>query len=163
MFSEGLESFLDYIRDCQQQYNMFLADQEEAEAVTQDLLHSLELDENDDDVMLIISKVMKSTRADRRTAKKQIAALLPIVDWSNNNKKVLNDLRMVLGIVRKEEQRAPRRTYAPRTDVVANLKKYIDEITITNTPDVTEINTEAEASVDKTFIDEEAAINEDSN
>lgn len=124
MFSEGLDSFLTYIRECQAQYRMAQTDEKECDGATQDLLHSLELDHNSDDVMLSISKSISDVRNKRRNAKNRMLYLQPIVDWASKNKNVLDELSRVLGAVRKEERRVPSRVYVRRTSVLDHLDEY---------------------------------------
>ena len=46
MTSEQIDMFLSFLRDCEQQYRMAEADEQETNNITQDILHSLELEES---------------------------------------------------------------------------------------------------------------------
>lgn len=43
MTSENIDIFLSFLRECEQKYHMAEADEQEANNLTQDILHSLEL------------------------------------------------------------------------------------------------------------------------
>lgn len=127
MLSDGLENFLNYIRDCQQEYNMASTEEMETNCQTQDILHSLELDEHDDASLIQLSKALVIVRNSRREYKDRIRILQPIVDWASANKKTLEELRRVLGNVRKEEKRISSQTYIKRTNILDNLSDYISD------------------------------------
>ena len=46
MTSNQIEAFLTFLRDCEQRYHMAEADEQEANAITNDILHALELSES---------------------------------------------------------------------------------------------------------------------
>lgn len=126
-FSTGLDAFLTYIRDCQMQYRMAIADEKEANDSTQDILHSVELDENEDWDLLRLIKVLRTIRNNRREAKNRIAQLQPIVDWIDQNKQVINQLDKILGMMRKEEKRVFTRLYARRSTVLDHIQDYFED------------------------------------
>lgn len=127
MLSEGLDTFLTYVRECQMQYRMAIADEQDANNATQDILHSIELDGNGDFDLLRLTKVLHTVRCNRRSAKNTIAELQPIVDWANQNKQTLDQLGRVLGLMRKEYRKASTRIYAPRSNILDHIQDYFNE------------------------------------
>lgn len=124
LYSKGLEAFLDYIRDCKQQYAVAESAEQNANNEIQDLLHAIELGENTDDQLILLSKSLKASRLDRRQAKNTITTLQPLLDWASENLKCINDLTKVLGTMRKEEKRLATRIYVNRTEVIEHLDDF---------------------------------------
>lgn len=114
--SKGIEKFLDYLREMQQLYNISLMNESEANDATQDILHSLELEEHDYHETARLGKKLKEVRQQRRTAKDLIQQTEPIVEWVENNRTVIKGLERLLGDVRKEEKNTEGRFYTPRTN-----------------------------------------------
>lgn len=114
MCSAQIEAFLSYLRECEQHYHMAEADEQEANDETQDILHSLELEEHDDHSFARLSKELKRVRQKRRVAKDTMSETLPVLDWINANRAVVKDLERLLGAVRKAERNAQNRIYTPR-------------------------------------------------
>ena len=114
MFSKNIEVFLDFLRETVTQYNM--ADTAEAEAndLTQDLLHQIELQEHSYHEFAALSKELKVVREERRKAKDTKSAATPIVGWIENNRQTIKDLERLLGDVRKAERSSENRIYTPR-------------------------------------------------
>ena len=95
-YSTSIEDFLTFLRTCEQSYHMAEADEQEADSITQDLLHSIEV------------------RKLRRTAKDTMGQTAPILDWIEQNRSVVKGLEQLLGAVRKAERSAENRIYTPR-------------------------------------------------
>ena len=115
-FSPGLEAFLDYLQYASGQYNIALTSCSEAEAATQDLLHSLELEDHDRTYMERLTRRMKKIRRERRLAKDTVLRSGPIVDWVEKNAAVIKSLERLLGEIRKAEakQRTASTYLAPK-------------------------------------------------
>ena len=113
--SDKLDSFLGFLRDCEQQFRMAEADVQEANDATQDILHSLELEEHDDAAFIQLSKELRDVRQARRKAKDSIAVLTPVLTWAEDNRAVIKRLEQLLGAVRKAENATENRIYTPRT------------------------------------------------
>ncbi len=118
-YSEQIADFLDFLRDCEQEYRIFSSQESDANAETQDLLHCLELQENSYHDMAKISKMLRQIRKERRSAKKKEEQLAPIVDWAVQNRKTIYELEKLLGAVRKAEKSTESREYRPKTDVLS--------------------------------------------
>ena len=101
--SRGIESFLDYLRETEQQLHMAEQSEQEANDATQDILHRLELCE---------------VRRQRREAKDRIDQTAPVAAWLEERRTVVKELERLLGEVRKQERRASDRIYTPKTKVL---------------------------------------------
>ena len=124
-YSEQIERFLNFLREARQEYDIAVAEETEANNATQDLLHSLELDDNKYHDSARIALALKQIRKERREAKDKGVKLQPIIDWSAENLRVIQELEQLLGAVRKAERNSVGRRYIPKTDV---LKKTLKEI-----------------------------------
>lgn len=118
--SKGIENFLNFLRETERVHNISISDEQETNAQTQDILHSLELEEHGYHGTAKLGKKLKEIRQKRRDAKNLKARTLPVVEWAKNNKSVINSLEQLLGKVRKEEKIIHDRFYTPRTETVKN-------------------------------------------
>lgn len=114
--SKGIENFLAYLREMEQLHNISLMDESEANDATQDILHSLELEEHNYHETAQLGKRLKEVRQSRRVAKDFIRQTYPIIEWAENNRSVIKGLEQLLGKVRKEEKNTEGRFYTPRTE-----------------------------------------------
>lgn len=114
--SEQITNFLNFITAAQSHYKFCKEEQEKQEALTQDFLHSLELDELNCGERSKIATKLKTNRKDRRYYKDRVEELEPIVIFfaDPQNKKVLDKLQQVLGQVKKQERYHEYRTYIPK-------------------------------------------------
>lgn len=117
-YSAGLSEFLAYIRSCAEQASMAAEDEKQADAETQDILHTLELDRHSYSEVAHLGKKLIAVRQRRRKAKETQEALLPIVGWAEANRPAVKALERVLGEMRKAEKRQETRIYAQRTHVL---------------------------------------------
>ena len=69
MTSQQIDSFLTFLRNCEQRYHMAEADELEANAITNDIHHSLELEVHSDGEVLALGLELASIRRKRREAK----------------------------------------------------------------------------------------------
>ena len=120
LISKGIENFLNYIHEAEQLYKMSISEELEANAETQDILHSLELEEHNYHNTARLAVKLKEVRRMRREAKNLVATTTPVVEWIKNNRNVINSLEQLLGKVRKEERTIRDRFYTPRTEAVKN-------------------------------------------
>lgn len=124
-YSEQIERFLNFLREARQEYDIAVAEATEANNATQDLLHSLELDDNKYHDSARIALALKQIRKERREAKDKGVNLQPIIDWSTENIRVIQELEQLLGAVRKAERNSVGRRYIPKTDVLDKTLKGI--------------------------------------
>ena len=114
--SEYVSEFLNFVTDAQSQYRFCSEEAETQEKLTQDYLHSLELDDLKCDERSKIATKLMINRKDRRYYKDRVEEFEPIVQFFDDpqNKKVLDKLKQVLGQVRKAENYHKDRIYIPR-------------------------------------------------
>lgn len=116
MISENIDAFLEFLRDCESQFKMAEAEEQEANAATNDINHFLELEEHDETEILRFAKELIKIRRQRRDAKNKIETLGPVLSWIDENMSVIKGLERLLGEVRKVERKAENRAYVPRID-----------------------------------------------
>lgn len=114
--SENLSAFLNFITAAQSHYNFCLEEMEKQDLLTQDYLHSLELDGLNCKERSKLATKLATNRKDRRYYKDRIEELKPIIDWLSDpvNTKAINLLKQVLGEVRKQENYHKNRIYIPK-------------------------------------------------
>lgn len=116
--SKELEQFLDFLKSAESQLDQATTGQQEAEAETQDILHSLELEKHSYHEMAALSRKLAEVRQNRRQHKDNAAQLAPVVEWARGNIEVVRGLQRLLGDVRKVERSTQNRFYTPRTNVL---------------------------------------------
>lgn len=116
--SNGIEAFLDYIRETEQLYRISVANEQEANDATQDILHSLELETHDYHSSARLARKLKEVRQARRAAKDLMGQTLPVVEWAEGNRQTIKSLERLLGEVRKMEKNTGNRIYTPKTTIV---------------------------------------------
>ena len=114
--SEQITNFLNFITAAQSHYKFCKEEQEKQEALTQDFLHSLELDELSCSERSKLATKLKINRKDRRYYKDRVEELESVVQWATDpaNIKSVNQLKQILGQVRKQENYHKDRTYTPK-------------------------------------------------
>ena len=114
--SEYLTEFLNFVSEAQTQYKFYSEEVKNQEKLTQDYLHSLELDGLKRDERSKVATKLAVNRKDRRYFKDRVEELESIVQFfeETQNKKVLDKMRQVLGVVRKSELYHKDRKYIPR-------------------------------------------------
>lgn len=123
-YSEQLSDFLNFVSSAQSHYNFCLEEMKKQEKLTQDYLHSLELDDLKCEERSKLATKLAINRKDRRYYKDRVEELEPITKFfsDSKNKKVINDLTQVLGAVRREESYHKDRVYIPKV-LKGDLKK----------------------------------------
>lgn len=114
--SEYLSEFLNFVSEAQSQYRFCSEEVNNQDKLTQDYLHSLELDGLKRDERSKVATKLAINRKDRRYYKDRAEELEPIVQFFEEpqNKKVLDKMKQVLGVVRKSESYHKDRKYIPR-------------------------------------------------
>ena len=125
--SEYITEFLNFLSGVESSYQFSVDEMQTQEKLTQDYLHSLELDNLDYKERSKIATKLATNRKDRRYYKDKVEEYQPIIEFLNNpqNKKVINELKNVLGQVRKQEEYHKNRFYVPK---VLKNKKSEDNI-----------------------------------
>lgn len=116
--SNGIEAFLDYIRETEQLYRISVSNEQETNDATQDILHSLELETHDYHSSARLARKLKEVRQARRAAKDLMGQTLPVVEWAEGNRQTVKALERLLGEVRKMEKNTGNRIYTPKTTIV---------------------------------------------
>lgn len=116
--SQSLDKFLSFIRNIESLYRMAVAEEQETDDTTQDIMHCLEFEEHTYHEFAQLSKELAEIRKQRRMAKDTIAVLKPVLDWADKNTAVIRELEGLLGVVRKNEQKLNNRLYTPKTNNV---------------------------------------------
>lgn len=114
--SEHLSDFLNFISETRASYNLCLQELKNQEQLTQDYLHSLELDGLKCEERSKVATKLAINRKDRRYFKDRIEEYQPLIDFASDpqNKKIIDKLTQVLGEMRKQERYHNNRTYYPR-------------------------------------------------
>lgn len=114
--SEYITEFLNFLSDVKSDYKFCYDEVNNQDKLTQDYLHSLELDELKCSERSKLATKLAANRKDRRYYKDRVEELEPIVQFFEEpqNKKVLDKFTEVLGKVRKAERYHEGRTYIPR-------------------------------------------------
>ena len=117
--SEHLAAFLAWLRDVRQDYDMALAELDEAENATQDVLHRLELGEDGYHNRAKLALALRKARQRRRRGKDKLTILQPVIGWLEAEQKTIKALERLLGEMRRLEKSLTGRSYHPKTDIVA--------------------------------------------
>ena len=114
--SEYLTEFLNFVAEAQSQYKFCSEEVNNQDKLTQDYLHSLELDGLKRDERSKVATKLAINRNDRRYYKDRVEEFEPIVQFFDDpqNKKMLDKLKQVLGALRKVEGHHKDRKYIPR-------------------------------------------------
>ena len=120
-FSNRIESFLRFCRECVDANRRASIAEMDADNQIQDILHNIELNENYPDDYILQGLALKNIRKDRREAKDVIRITYPVVQWVNQNQKTINELEKLLGAVRKAEKNTVGRMYSNRTKILEGL------------------------------------------
>ena len=116
--SKAIDDFLKFLRDAKMDYAVSQDIETEAEKETQDILHTIELDDISYHEYARLSKALKAIRQKRRVAKDRCIRLEPVVTWCNSNEPLIKALEKLLGSVRKAEKSTENRMYIQRTKIV---------------------------------------------
>ena len=114
--SEYITEFLNFVSNAQSHYRFCCDELNEQDKLTQDYLHSLELDDLKCNERSKLATKLAVNRKDRRYYKDRVEELEPIIQFFDDpqNKKVLNKLNEVIRQVHKAESYHKYRTYVPR-------------------------------------------------
>lgn len=119
--SSAIESFLAFLRTAQDEYRRADLNEQESNAVTQDILHSLELCKHSYHEYAKLSKGLGEVRRKRRDAKDTRTMLGPIAQWVEEHQTLVKGIECLLGEVRKAERSTQNRVYTPRTNFEEEL------------------------------------------
>lgn len=115
-FSKSLADFCKLLVTIQEDYAWNYEEVGRLDRLTQDYLHSLELDGLNYSERAKLATKLKQCRQERRECKNTIELLDPCVQYlrSDKGKAFFNTIREILGKTRRTEERMGMRTYVPR-------------------------------------------------
>lgn len=115
-FSDTISAFLKLMDDVQRDYTYNSEQVNLIDKLTQDYLHSLELDGLDYKGRAKVATQLARARQERRAHKDMVVVLEPVVQFldSDKGRTLLNLMREVLGKTRKAESYLETRAYIPR-------------------------------------------------
>lgn len=116
-----LEDFINFIDSVEEQDSISKTELIEANIDLQDLEHYIEFGKADARQRLKIYNLYQMTRNKRRKAKENVELCSPIVEWCGKNRKVIQDLRALLGQIRKIESQQANRAYAIRGHILDSI------------------------------------------
>lgn len=112
--SEYISEFLNFVNGAARLCDFCENELIKQDKITQDLLHSLELNELKYSDRAKIATQLTLNRKDRRYYKDRVEELTPIRNYISDNRKFFNELSKLLGSVRKSEKYHNNRHYKPK-------------------------------------------------
>lgn len=116
--SEKVAAFLDFLREAMRCCRQASEEEQQANAQTQDILHQLELGDNDSRAAARMAGLLRQVRRKRREAKDAYALANLVDHWAAENKEAVKSLERLLGELRHMEEQQNARSYFPRTDIL---------------------------------------------
>lgn len=115
-FSESISSICDLLEDARRDYVWNSEKIVEMDRLTQDYLHSLELDGLKYEDRAKVATQLAKCRQERREHKDTVQILEPLIHYLDTDKgrQLMSLLREVLGKTRRIEERMTDRVYYPR-------------------------------------------------
>ncbi len=115
-FSPYIRHFCNLMEEAQKDYEWNYGEVNRLDRLTQDYLHSLELDGLAYRERAKVATALAKCRQQRRNCKDTVEVLDPLIQFleSDRGKNLLNLVREALGKTRKVEERMETRTYIPR-------------------------------------------------
>ena len=108
-----IAEFLKMMQGIKKDYDFAVLSVGTEDKILQDLLHAIEFSENKAERNRLATQ-LKRSRNDRRRYKNRVEALEPLVEFMDKNKNAIEQLKQVLGKVRKIEIEQANRIYHPR-------------------------------------------------
>lgn len=115
-FSKAIEDFISLLDDARKDYDWCYDNVRRMDELTQDYLHSLELDDLGYKERAKVATAIMKCRQERRACKETTEVLEPIVYFLNSDKGVdmMKLVREALGKTRKAEEKMQYKQYYPR-------------------------------------------------
>ena len=113
-----IADFLALMNFAETRYATARAEEQEANAETQDILHSLEFQWHDPRKAARLTRKLSEIRQKRRQAKDDTEIAILILNFRDNNGGMIKSLQRLQGDIRTTEQNFERRSYQFRTDVM---------------------------------------------
>ena len=126
--SGDISNYINFVDDAVRMHKFCTEEMERLKKAETDILHKIELDILDKNEKCKVATALKRILKDRRYYKDRIEELTPVVNYhtSDFGKGILNNMRKVLGEVRKAEEYHSNRTYIPKE--LKNLEVRRDDV-----------------------------------
>lgn len=113
---KSISSTLSIMQSLELRYQTNYSGVHEQDLITQDLLHKLELEQNNAVQLVQLAKQLKECRQTRRLMKDEIELMQPLMDFmqDSQNKKAIGQLSAALGRMRTTADLQTKRVYHPR-------------------------------------------------
>ncbi len=123
--SEQISCFFEFLEASKAIYLCSYEQMKKQDALTQDYLHSLELDSLPYSERNKIATRIVANRKERRRHKDKVELYQPLITFLSDgkNQAVLNQLRSICTQMRKTENHQEHRTYVPRVVALDNSNK----------------------------------------
>ncbi len=123
--SEMLKQFLDFEKNCETIYELYSENVPKCDKATQDLLHQLEFGSYKERQKT--ATMIANIRKERRESKDGVAILQPLMELvkTNEGKKFIRQLQLVLRETRRVEKNMLNRIYTPRILTSIEIAKKI--------------------------------------
>lgn len=113
-YENAIEIFLKMLRVSVEENRMSREDVAYEDKYLQDILHKFELDEMKYPERAKLATELKNSRKNRRIGKDTVEITEPILAWADENKRAIEQLKQLLGRVRKIKEGHLNRKYKPR-------------------------------------------------
>ena len=115
-FSDSISAFLNMVQEASADYNWNQEEIDRLEKLTQDYLHTMELNDTPYKETAKIGTQIKRCRQLRRKSKDTVMVLKPLIEFidSDKGKMAINLMREMLGKTRKVEKSMSNRAYRYR-------------------------------------------------
>ena len=119
--SDRILDFITFLELCREENKEAAVAEIDMDNKTQDILHDIELREQDQYGYIVRGLALKDIRQKRRQAKNTEEVTKPIVAWMNEHPQTMQDLKKLLQTTVKIEKRAANRQYQDRTKIIYGL------------------------------------------
>ena len=112
--AEMIADFLELLREAENSYSFNYDSVNQMDKLKQDILHKFELQQMTESELLELDQALIDCLKQRRDYKDAVEELEPIRTFADSNKKFVEQVKQLLGKVRKVEEYQAERSYKPR-------------------------------------------------
>lgn len=112
--AEIIADFLELLREAENSYSFNYDSVNQMDKLKQDILHKFELQQMTESELLELDQALIDCLKQRRDYKDAVEELEPIRTFADSNKKFVEQVKQLLGKVRKVEEYHAERSYKPR-------------------------------------------------
>ena len=112
--AEMITDFLELLREAENSYSFNYDSVNQMDKLKQDILHKFELQQMTESELLELDQALIDCLKQRRDYKDAVEELEPIRTFADSNKKFVEQVKQLLGKVRKVEEYHAERSYKPR-------------------------------------------------